>query len=209
MKGTAKRRSKEALQLYVELSHIDPKVWRRILISPSITPYELHAILQVTMGWMHSHLYMFRHGSFIISDETDDEDWVDPKNFKDAKKTKVESVLQGVGDLLTYEYDFGDSWVHTIKVEEIIPLDKSSYSLPRCTAGENAAPPEDCGGFHGFENLKKALADPSHEEHQSYLRWLDDYYPYYNPYEFSLLQVNRILRLDAIRYLDTIGELIE
>lgn len=44
-----------------------------------------------------------------------------------------------------YEYDFGDLWVHELRLEQRLTLDpKRTY--PVCTGGACAAPPEDCGG---------------------------------------------------------------
>ena len=48
-----------------------------------------------------------------------------------------------------YEYDFGDLWVHDVRLEATLAADlKRTY--PVCVAGKCAAPPEDCGGPHAF-----------------------------------------------------------
>jgi hypothetical protein len=41
-----------------------------------------------------------------------------------------------------------------------------------CLDGENACPPEDCGGAGGYRELIEALADPAHEQHGELLEWL-------------------------------------
>jgi hypothetical protein len=59
-----------------------------------------------------------------------------------------------------YEYDFGDSWAHEVVVEKTLPADpKKKYAV--CLHGENACPPEDCGGIWGYYELLKALKNPS------------------------------------------------
>ncbi|RZL95319.1 MAG: plasmid pRiA4b ORF-3 family protein [Variovorax sp.] len=61
-----------------------------------------------------------------------------------------------IGDLtlrrperFAYEYDFGDSWIHDLRVEVTLPVDPG-LGYPLCTAGRGAAPPEDCGGAQVF-----------------------------------------------------------
>jgi len=49
----------------------------------------------------------------------------------------------------TYEYDFGDLWMHDLRIEATLPLDPKRV-YPVCIAGRRAAPPEDCGGPHAF-----------------------------------------------------------
>jgi hypothetical protein len=41
-----------------------------------------------------------------------------------------------------------------------------------CLDGGGACPPEDVGGTGGYEEFLAALADPLHEEHDSYLVWV-------------------------------------
>ncbi len=42
----------------------------------------------------------------------------------------------------------------------------------RCTKGERACPPEDCGGVSGYRELVDALLDPSHPEHALLNEWI-------------------------------------
>lgn len=44
---------------------------------------------------------------------------------------------------------------------------------PRYIAGENPAPPEDCGGIPGFYAQLEALADPNHP-HEDAKEWFGD-----------------------------------
>ena len=57
---------------------------------------------------------------------------------------------------------------------------------PQCVAGENACPPEDCGGLGGYENLLEILKNPHHKEYADMLDWLciD------SPKEFNLREFN-------------------
>lgn len=47
-------------------------------------------------------------------------------------------------------------------------------SYPCCTAGKNAAPPEDCGGPWGYAEMMQTLADPHHPERDALLEWLGE-----------------------------------
>ena len=73
------------------------------------------------------------------------------------KKVTLAGVLQQVGDSLPYEYDLREHWKHTIVLENIRPgLSKRA----RCTDGARAAPPENCGGIPGYDDLMYHLCHP-------------------------------------------------
>jgi hypothetical protein len=65
-------------------------------------------------------------------------------------------VFTKVGNTLTYEYDFGDGWMHHLELVEISthPIDEV---LPQIIGGEHACPYEDCVGTHGYSELKEIL----------------------------------------------------
>lgn len=88
---------------------------------------------------------------------------------RDARTTRLAQVA-GAGSSFTYAYDFGDNWEHKVIIEKV--LDASPMpSLPACTDGRRAAPPEDCGGVWGYEELLAILADPAHPEHAARAEW--------------------------------------
>jgi hypothetical protein len=195
-----KLKSPRIIEMYIELEPTEPRVWRRFLIQDSLSMYQLHEIIQVTMGWMHSHLFRFRSKGLVIAEPSPDDDWRNVE-FKDARKTKVSSVFKSPGDSLIYEYDFGDSWEHKLRFERVVKEDEVMFEVPRCIGGENACPPEDCGSFPGFERIKEIISDPENEEYEEMIHWLDGYYPNYDPKEFSLSAVNKILKIGASKYL--------
>jgi hypothetical protein len=65
---------------------------------------------------------------------------------------------------LGYTYDMGDCWEHQLTLTKPRPADPALV-YPRYLAGENPAPPEDCGGIPGFYTQLEALADPNHPDH--------------------------------------------
>jgi hypothetical protein len=64
-----------------------------------------------------------------------------------ARRVRIGDLKLRRMERFTYEYDFGDSWVHDIRIEATLPIDPG---YPVCVAGTCAAPPEDCGGPDTF-----------------------------------------------------------
>ena len=50
-------------------------------------------------------------------------------------------------------------------------------AYPRYIAGENPAPPEDCGGIPGFYAQLEAHAEPNHRDHEDAKEWFGDFDP--------------------------------
>ena len=84
------------------------------------------------------------------------------------------STLNDERERFTYEYDFGDSWVHDIRIEAILPID-AAKRYPVCVAGKCSAPPEDCGGPDAFmENRWQYEAVGSGESREELEGLIDD-----------------------------------
>ena len=75
-----------------------------------------------------------------------------------------------------YEYDFGDGWEHEVLFEGCLHARKGGR-YPVCVEGERACPPEDVGGTSGYEEYLGAMADPEHEEHESFMKWRGPFDP--------------------------------
>ena len=178
-------------RLRIELNGIEPMVWRRIEVPSSYTFYDLHVAIQDAMGWLdyHQHEFELQRGSRGVRigipgefvRETVRASWEVPlADYLSARKK------------LTYLYDFGDDWDHTIHVEAVT-TDDSSESLPRCVAGENATPPEDCGGPPGYSDLKAVLAGPKNAEYRNVREWLKNghakCYWVFDPFAFDIAKV--------------------
>ena len=87
-----------------------------------------------------------------------------------ADETKLADIFGKGTKKLTYLYDFGDDWVHTITLEDTV---ENIGDHAVCTAGKGACPPEDCGGPYGYENLKQMFAEkPDSKETDEQRRWL-------------------------------------
>ena len=97
------------------LKDAKPTIWRTIQIRSDATLGELHAVIQMAMGWTNSHLHHFIVGKapnlrFIgapIPYEGDD--LPDEEN---EGQIVISKVLSATKPKIVYEYDFGDSWEH-------------------------------------------------------------------------------------------------
>lgn len=165
-------------QFKITLKGIRPSIWRRIQ-TKDCTLDKLHEHIQTAMGWTNSHLHQFiingvRHGDpELIYDGWEGEE--PPVN---SLRTKISKIVPADGkrSWFDYEYDFGDSWEHEILFEGCLRAEKGSRN-PLCLKGKRACPPEDVGGIFGYQEFLEAIADPEHEEHESYLEWSGPFDP--------------------------------
>lgn len=170
-KTAASRRSPPTniYQLLVSLDEIEPKIWRRLWVPDTLTLAKLDRVIQAAMGWTNSHLHEFAidgHRYGIVDPEWDQEpDLLEDKRFRmgNVLGTRVQDFL--------YTYDFGDSWVHSVKIEQVLAAREGINTWPMCIAGANACPPEDVGGTYGYMEFLQAMRDPTHEEHEAMWRW--------------------------------------
>ena len=155
-------------RLRVQLADIEPAVWRTIWIESQMSLGQLHHILQAAMGWTDSHLHQFDiQGVNYSLPHPDDEDSIP---LIDERGVSLKSLLT-LNLQFEYLYDFGDSWVHRIIVDQVKKLDKP-YGAASVEDGASACPPEDSGGSHMYQeflNLRKQY--PRDEEVISFMRW--------------------------------------
>ncbi len=155
------------IEIKVALEYIEPAITRVLQVPSTIRLDRLHLIVQAAMGWTNSHLYMFEAGGAT---------WglPDPDFGGDdlpANKTTLAELIEDTGTrTIRYIYDFGDSWEHKLEIGNIIdPVPGDLY--PRLTDISGRCPPEDVGGFPGYEQFLEAMADPKHPEHAHLKDW--------------------------------------
>jgi hypothetical protein len=147
-----------------------PPVWRRLLVPENYTFTQLHMAIQGAFGWENAHLFRFHDGyNGVISIGIPFDDGFGDQMDEDAGKIKINNIFSAEKQKLRYEYDFGDSWEHTLMLEKI---SEDKIMQARCLAGKGACPPEDCGGIWGYYALVEAVNDPEHEEHEDMRDWL-------------------------------------
>ncbi|MFF0818441.1 plasmid pRiA4b ORF-3 family protein [Rhodococcus sp. NPDC003318] len=163
-----------AYHLRIDLNGVVPAVWRRLVVPSTLRLDELHPVLQSAMGWTDSHLHQWRRPDAEGAGERyATRECIDDGFGEDARceeKVRLDDVLTTEGDVLVYDYDFGDGWEHTV-VLETVERD-ASPDAALCTDGARACPPEDCGGVSGYARLLEALSDPAHPEHLDLLAWV-------------------------------------
>lgn len=181
---SVKRSSPKVYEFTVSLVGTSPMVWRRFLAHEIINLDELHMLIQMTMGWDASHLYEFQieKKKYASSEHADDPEAESAEDF--ALKDVVEGARK-----FSYLYDFGDRWIHEIEITNVLEHDPTRI-YPVCVAGENACPPENCGGPLGFEELKEVLSGKASEEKADCLEGLGGFY---YPFSFDPNFVNRYL----------------
>lgn len=145
------------VRVRISLEETDPEVWRRVEVPAALTLKQLHAVIQTAMGWDDDHMRRFERGRASLS----------------TSRTRLADLVVGRVKRLAYIYDFGDEWRHDIRIEKALPAE-TGVTYPRLVDGAGQCPPEDVGGVWGYYESLKALADPSHENHELMLDWYGD-----------------------------------
>lgn len=179
-------------RLRITLNDTDPEIWRVVDVPLTASLKMLHDIIQGAMGWQDYHLWEFeakdrRYG-------LPDPEWPDDE-LAAAKNVKLGTLIERGVREMTYIYDMGDSWEHSITVEAVRPGDADT-KYPRFIDGARRCPPEDVGGTPGYENFLEAMADPGHEEHDEVRQW---YGGPYDPTDIEKLVTTRRVAAIAIR----------
>jgi hypothetical protein len=174
-------------ELDIRLIGIEPPIWRRVTVSDQISLASLHLLVQVVMGWEHSHLHQF----IVEKTRYGEPDTEYDNEMKDERHVRLHSIALEKGASFVYEYDFGDGWQHRVTVEDIW-LRTEDMLVPRCLDGKRACPPEDCGGIGGYQNLLEVLKDRRHPEHRQLRTWVG---PHFDPELFSVQAVNSALAI--------------
>ncbi len=187
-------------QLKVELSYTDPPVWRTVVVPHDIRLDRLHNVIQQSLAWDDAHMHSFERDGVIyetpVPADMDMFGGLSSRPVHDERKVTLDQVLTKARQKLDYTYDFGDDWLHLITLEKLLPDEPvigraKPKRIAVCVDGANAAPPEDCGGPPGFENLKEALADPKHPDFDAMVEWCGDEF---DAAELSIASINDDLK---------------
>jgi hypothetical protein len=135
----------EVYQLHVWIRQISPMIWRRLLLRSDSTLTDLHHALQIAFGWSDFHLHQFRiRNRYYSIYDCWDSDLADG-----GSQIKLADFRFQTNERFFYEYDFGDLWLHEVRIEWRLAMDEKR-TYPTCVGGPRAGPPEDCGGPWAF-----------------------------------------------------------
>lgn len=156
------------IQLCIELEGISPRIWRRFVVPSTITLDRLHDVIQIVMGWTDTHLH-----EFVIKDKhyTDLSESEEYEKREEEGLCRLRSLVDRSGAEFTYIYDFGDNWVHRLKVEKTDMDDDEEWGDLFCLDGGGNCPPEDVGGIPGFDEFCEAISSKKHPEHETMKAW--------------------------------------
>ena len=115
-------------QLRITLKNVRPPIWRQVQVPMDFRLEQLHTLIQLVMGWEDAHLHEFELAgpgnarwperqfmpAEVMAKAFDDE-------AEDESTVSIGELCPQVNDKLVYTYDFGDDWIHEVKVQKILP----------------------------------------------------------------------------------------
>ena len=115
---------RDMLQFKMTLTDVSPPAWRRIEVPAGHAFWDLHVAVQDAMGWLDYHLHLFRlprpPSGEVHEIGIPDEDAFEGEPVCLAGcVVPIAPYFEAVGRRASYEYDFGDGWIHDIELEAI------------------------------------------------------------------------------------------
>ena len=156
-------------RLMIELDDWRPVIWRRVEVPLTSSLKTVHDVVQAVMPFEDYHLFEFHADGKRYAIPDPEWDSLRHRTFS-AKTTKLGALVDRGIEKLSYTYDFGDDWRHTITVEKLLDATPGA-DYPRYIDGARCGPPEDVGGLPGFELFVTAMGDPDHDQHGELMRW--------------------------------------
>lgn len=183
---------KKSLRIKVQMKDVSkPPMWRELVIPADFNFSQLHYAIQAATSLENCHLWQFQHQAYRpdlqIGIPSDGEEFGITDWTHDADKTPVTGFLAQKGDKLEYVYDFGDDWIFTVSVLEVM---EREGDVAVCIKWKSELQPmEDIGGIYAYLRLrdilssidsltkkeKTEIADSfGFDDFKSFAGWLDD-----------------------------------
>lgn len=181
--------------LYASIEQCPVKVFRRIKVPSNLWLGNLGKILITAFGWAGYHLSQFTKGGVEYTSKDNIDESFDLgfcRRSIDEMTVTVADVLPQKGSTISFEYDFGDGWIHNVRVSSV--SDEPFRGEDICvTSGKGACPPEDVGGVWGYAQMLDILSGKTDDpkEKASYEEWLGlQEGESYDPEDFDLAIAN-------------------
>lgn len=185
--------------LKIQLHGSEPLIWRRVEVDGAMSLERFHIVLQAALGWTNSHLHAFTSENpferSLGSARANTHTWLDAGSIaegldgEDELDTTIAQACEQSGGVIWYQYDFGDSWMHTIAVEST-RIANSGEPIARILDGAMRVPLEDSGGLHGWYEMLKLESGKSATDGKEYLlEWLHSHTGYFTPVDPELFEV--------------------
>lgn len=130
-------------------------VWRKFECPSNISLRHLADLILELMGWENEHLNHIMVGRDICYvpyyQHDPDMSWMEPY-FQE--EYMLSDILTQKGRTVRMEYDFGDSWMHEIRLSSVEEYAVDEPQNIVFKGGKGTCPPEDCGGVWGYQELQ-------------------------------------------------------
>lgn len=170
------------LTVRVSIMNSEPEIWRLLELRNYLTLDDVHWVLQTVFSWDDSHVHKFYTRDPFerlrpVEGEVPKSPVWFPSWFAEGDEafeedcTLDQMLALGSGTAF-YDYDFGDNWHHRL---ELVSRKRAAPLAPLAwlVDGARRGPLEDSGGISGYEELLRALADPTHPEHAEDREWVE------------------------------------
>jgi hypothetical protein len=141
----------------VELSDVEPVVWRRLRVSSGATLPRAARVLAVAMGWPIGRPSAFATSGLryeVTGPRGDGRASSHAVGTAEGDDVRLRQLLPDSGAEVEFEYgDDHAAWHLVVRLERVLPPD-DELRTPLCLDGAGAAPPVDVGGPWAYEEWR-------------------------------------------------------
>ena len=160
--------------LRIELENSKPLIWRELEVPSNLCLTSLAQAILLAFGWNEDHLHQFlesRKNHYATS--MNELGGTLYPGTKDGSRYGVSHLLKEQGDSVLFEYDYGDSWYHKVKLKSVADYADYETKAVRLIGGANACPPDDCGGIYRYRHLVELMQKkPQSSELSEFYDWM-------------------------------------
>lgn len=188
-----KEKDVDIFTINVSLDKAPFEISRQLEVPSNIRLTTLADMLIYAMGWDGSHLNQFKaKGEFYEETDAEADAFYEESGMRKNGQYEysLRDLLSRKGNSIKWEYDFGDSWEHTVTLEKRRKKRADEEYKVRLLKAKGACPPEDCGGVPGYCHLLDVLANPKSPEYLMMKNWVDDDF---DPKKFDIKEAQSII----------------